>query len=60
MLKTVNKKLGGLALVDTPSGFKPAVEDFLNALEDTFSLLGRNGDVVDLVSVEIRDTLDTG
>src|SRR5690606_537373 len=40
--------------------FEPTVEHLLDTAKDTLALLGGNGDVVDAVSVEIGDILNTG
>lgn len=42
----------------SPSRLEPTIEYFLDTLEVTFTLLARDSDVIDLVSVKIGDTLD--
>jgi hypothetical protein len=43
----------------TPSGFEPTIEDLLDTLQDTFTLLGWDGDVIDFISMDICDASDT-
>jgi hypothetical protein len=41
-----------------PSRFKPTIKYFVDALQNTFSLLRRYSDLVDLFSVNVGNTLD--
>ncbi len=39
--------------------FEPAIEDFIDSSKDTLALLGRNGDVINVILVQIGNVLDT-
>jgi len=43
-----------------PSGLEPTIKNFFNTSKSTLSLPGRNGNVVNFISVEVRDALDAG
>jgi hypothetical protein len=45
---------------DPPSRLEPTIKDFFNPLQITLALFGRNGDVVNRLSVEVLDASDTG
>ena len=44
--------------IHIPSRLEPTVEDLLHSLQLTLALLRRDGDVVDLVAVQVGDTSD--
>lgn len=41
------------------SGLEPTIKDFLDSAKDAFTLLGGDGDVINLVSVQIGDGIDS-
>ena len=45
---------------DPPAGFKPAIKNLFNTSQDSLSLLRWNGDVVDLVPMDIVDSCYAG
>jgi hypothetical protein len=74
LINTLSNEVGGVRFVESinilkgvvrlsvghRTRFEPTIKDFLDPLQIAFTLLGRDGDTVDTLSVEISDIVSTG
>jgi hypothetical protein len=74
LINTLSNEIGRVRLVESinilegvvrlsvghRTRFEPTIKDFFDPLQITLALLGRDGDTVDTLSVEIGDIVSTG